>query len=156
MAAPYPVARLVWDQGCDRGRLRVVDDADVPPVGQLRRVDLVVAKPHLPLLISDVAGVALERIVHQLGGVEELLTAVDHLPFAVQTHVHHQRHKRGQDLGDAAAECGRREVENTFALERLGELMDLVHERAPDQARVIGEVLVGDGYGLEHLMLDAD
>ena len=65
-----------------RRRLRVVDEADVPAVRQLARVDLVVALPRGPLLVGEVVGRALQRVVHQLGRVEELLAAVDDLPLA--------------------------------------------------------------------------
>ena len=88
--------------------------------------------------------------MHHLGRVEELLAAVDHVPLALEADVDHQRHQRVQDLRDAAAERGRRHVEDALALEPLGALADLVDQRAADDARVVGEVLVGDGDRLEH------
>ena len=88
--------------------------------------------------------------MHHLGRVEELLAAVDHVPLAVQPDVDHQRHQRVQDLRDAAAERGRRDVQDPLALQPLGALADLVDQRPADDARVIGEVLVADGDGLEH------
>ena len=120
------------------------------PSDSSRGVDLVVAQPGLPLLLGQVLGIALERVVHHLGRVEELLAPVDHLPLAVEPDVDHQRDQRVEDLRHAAAERGRRDVEDALALQPLGALADLVDQRAADDARVVGEVLVGDGDGLEH------
>ena len=82
--------------------------------------------------------------MHDLGGVEELLPAVDHLPLAIEPDVDHQRDERVQDLGHAAAERGRRHVQDALSLEPLGALADLVDHRPADDAGVIGEVLVAD------------
>ena len=133
-----------------RRRLRVVDQAHVPAVGQLAGVHLVVAPPGRPLLLVEVLRRALQGVVHQLGGVEELFAAVDHLPLAVQADVAHQRHERVEDLRDAAAERGRRDVHDALALQRLGQLADFGDQLAPADVRVVGERLVGYGDGLEH------
>ena len=84
VAAPDPVRRLLRHQRADRRRLRVVDDAVVPPARELARVHLVVLAPGRPLLLGQILRMALERVVHQLRGVEELLAAVDHVPLGVQ------------------------------------------------------------------------
>jgi len=42
--------------------------------------------------------------MHQLGDVEELLLAGDHLPVRVEADVPHQGDHRVEDLGDAATE----------------------------------------------------
>ena len=91
--------------------------------------------------------------MHHLGCVEELLAAVDHVPLARQADVDHQRHERVQDLRHTAAEGRRGEMQDPLALQARRPLADLVHERAADDARVVGEVLVGDGDGLEHGLL---
>ena len=80
--------------------------------------------------------------MHQLRRVEELLAPVDHLPLDVDADVAHQRDERVEDLRDAAAERRRREVEDALALQRLGELADLLDERPADDVRVVGERLV--------------
>ena len=54
------------------------------PAVELARVHLVVALPDVPLLLGQVLGRALERVVHELGRVEELLAPVDDLPLALQ------------------------------------------------------------------------
>ena len=150
MAAPHPALGLLGHELAQRRGLRVVDQAHVPAAGQLARVDLVVAPPGRPLLLVEVLGRALQRVVHQLGRVEELFAAVDHLPLAVEPDVAHQRHERVQDLRDAAAERGRGDVHHALALQRLRQLADFGDQLAPADVRVVGERLVGDGDGLEH------
>ena len=103
------------------GRLRVVDDHDVPALLEVARVHRVVALEDLPLLVRDRLLVALERVVHQLRDVEELLAPEDHVPVRVEADVAHQRHDRVEDLRDAAAERGRVDVQDALALERLRE-----------------------------------
>src|SRR3712207_7092693 len=51
------------------------------------RVDLVVLLVDLPLRRRQVERVALQRVVHELGGVEELLAADDDLPLGFDAHV---------------------------------------------------------------------
>ena len=91
--------------------------------------------------------------MHQLGRVEELLAPDDDLPLRLDADVAHQRHERVEDLGDAAAERGRRQVQHLQPLELLGELVDLLDERAPDKVRVVGQGLVTDPYRLQHVPL---
>ena len=62
----------------------------------------------------------------------------------------HERHERVLDLGDAAAERRRGELEHTRAGERRGELADLVHQPAGRDRRVIRKRLVTDVDELEH------
>ncbi len=106
--------------------------------------------PGLPLLLVEVLRGALQRVVHQLGRVEEFLAPVDHLPLALQAHVAHQRHERVQDLRHAPAERRRGDVHHPAALQRLRQLADLVDQVPPADVRVVGERLGGDGDGLEH------
>jgi len=86
-----------------------------------------------PLLVAEVLGRALERVVHQLGRVEELLAAVDDLPLDVEPDVLHERHEGVEDLADAAARNAVAETCTTAgAPQGLGELADLLDEgRAP-------------------------
>ncbi len=150
VAAPDPAARLLRHERVDRGRLRVVDDAEVPAARELARVHLVVLRPGRPLLLGEVLRVALEGVVHDLRGVEELLAPVDHLPLDLEPDVAHQRHERVEDLRDAAAERRGAQVDDAPALQRLGQLADLLHERAADDVGVVGEGLRGQRYWLEH------
>ena len=150
VAAPHPALRLLRHERVERGRLRVVDDADVPSARQLAGVHLVVLRPRRPLLLGEVLRVALERVVHDLRGVEELLAPVDHLPLDFEPDVAHQRHQRVEDLRHAAAERRRAQVDDASALERLRQLTDLLDERAPDEVRVVGEALAGQRDGLQH------
>ena len=93
--------------------------------------------------------VALQRVVDRLRDVEELVPAVDDPPFDVEPGVPHERDERVEDLGDATAERGRREVEHPLALERRGELLDLVHEAPRGDRRVVGQELRADVDQLE-------
>ena len=81
----------------------------------------------------------------QLRGVEELLAPEHHLPLRLDAHVAHQRDQRVEDLGDAAAEGGRGEVEHAQALEVLRQLADLLDERPSGQVGVVREALVAYG-----------
>ena len=154
MTAPDPAARLLGREREQRRRLRVVHDADVPAAGQLARVHLVVLRPRAPLLLGEVLRVALQRVVHQLRRVEELLAAVDHLPLDLEPDVAHQRHERVEDLRHAAAERGRREMDHPLALQRLGELAHLLDQRPADDVRVVREALACEGDRLEHRRRD--
>ncbi len=116
VTTPHPALRLLRHQPVQRGRLRVVDQAHVPAARQLTRVHLVVLPPGLPLLLVEILRGALERVVHELGRVEELLAPVDHLPLALQPDVAHQRHERVQDLRYPAAERGGGDVHDPAAL----------------------------------------
>ena len=89
-------------------------------------------------------GIALKRVVDGLGDVEELVAAVDHPPLGLDADVVQQRDQRVLDLGHAAAERGCREVQHAPPLQRLGQLADLVGERAADDRRVIGKILVAN------------
>jgi hypothetical protein len=99
------VERSMWQRQTQwqAGRLRIVDDDHVPAALELLRVHLVVALPGAPLVLREVLRIPLERVVHQLRRVEELLTAEDDLPVGVDPDVAHERHERVEDLRDAAA-----------------------------------------------------
>ena len=120
------------------------------PPRDLGRVQLVVALEDVPLLVGERVGVALERVVHALGHVVELLAAEHHLPLRLDADVVHERDEGVEDLRDAAAEGGGGEVQDPQALEVLGQLADLLHEVLAGQVRVVGEALVAYRYRLEH------
>ena len=79
-----------------------------------------------------------------LGDVEELGRRGQDLPLDLEPDVGHQRHERVEDLGDAAAERGRVDVQHALAAQPPGELLDLGHELAGDDGAVVGELLVTD------------
>ena len=137
MTAPDPLPAGLRGAAAKADRLRVVDDDRVPlplqPLG-VHRVELV---EQLPLGGSQGGGVALEGVVQELGGVEELLLAEDHLPVGVEPDVAHQRHDRVEDLRDAAAEGGGADVEDTLPLQPLRELVDLLDQPPPDDVGVV-------------------
>ena len=138
-------ARPVGKRVDHRDRLRVVDDHEVVVVlRELRRVLRVEAGEDRLLLRGQRARRALQAVVDRLRDVEELVLAVDDPPLDVEARVRHQRHERVVDLGDAAAERGRRDVHDALALQRLGEPLDLVHQTARDQRGVVAERLVAD------------
>src|SRR5439155_8816755 len=129
---------------------RVVHDHEVVFVGgQLFRVHHVVAAEDLDLVGRERARVTLQAVVQRLGDVEELLGALDDAPLDLESNVGHERHERVVDLGDTAAERGRREMDHALALQRLGEPMNLVDETARGDRRVVGEALVPDVDELE-------
>src|ERR671935_60031 len=75
-------------------------------------------------------------------------------PSVSEARVAHERDQRVVDLGDAAAEGRGGEMHDALALERLGELADLVHEPARRDRRVVAQGLVTDVDELEHVVLD--
>ena len=137
MASPDPapgVAVVVAAQG---GRLGVVDDDVVVVTVHLGGVQLVVAVEDLPVLLGQPVRVALEGVVHELRDVEELLAPEDDVPVRLEPRVAHQGNERVEDLGDAPAHRGRRQVEHPLPPEGLGELLDLLDQRAADEVPVI-------------------
>jgi hypothetical protein len=88
--------------------------------------------------------------VEQLGRVEELLAAHDHLPMRVEAHVAHQRHERVEDLRDPTPEGGRADVQDALPLQVLRQLTDLVDQAAPGQVGVVRQRLAAERYLLKH------
>ena len=125
-------------------RLRVVHDHEVVVVRELARVQLLVAPEDLLLRLAEALRVSLQRVVDRLRDVEELLGAPDDPPLDLEARVLHQRDERVVDLGDAAAERGRRQMDDALARERLRQRADLVHQPARRDRRVVGERLVSD------------
>ena len=127
-----------------------MDDHEVGVVLELGRVQLLVAEEDRLVLGAQPLGRALERVVDRLRDVEELLLAADDPPLDLEARVLHERDERVVDLRDAAAEGGRREVDDALALERLREPADLVHEPARRDRRVVAQRFVTDVDELEH------
>ena len=88
--------------------------------------------------------------MEELGRVEELLLAEDHVPVGVEADVAHQRHDRVEDLRDAAAERGGADVQDALSLQRLGERPDPLGQLFSDDVGVVGEGLLAEGDFLEH------
>ena len=150
VAAPDPVAALLGGAAPQPDRLRVVDDDRVPLALQalgVHRVDLV---EQLPLLVAQRLLGALQRVVEELGRVEELFLAEDHVPVGVEADVAHQRHDRVEDLRDAAAEGGGADVQDALPLQRLGQLADLLDQLLAGDVGVVGEGLLAEGDFLKH------
>ena len=164
MAAPDPLRALGRDAVAarvvaDRGRLGVVDHDEVPFALEGERVvehALEVDALHLrrPLDVG-----ALQGVVDRLGDGEELVAAVDHVPFGVDPDVAEQRDVRGEQLGDAAAVRRGVEVEHPGTAQGLGQGTDPFEGSGLDDVGVVVEVLVEQRYAFEQLELpggDAD
>src|SRR5205085_3385660 len=120
------------------------------------RVDAVVALVGDPLVLRDHLVRPLERVVHQLRDVVELLAPDHDLPVGLEAHVAHQRDERVEDLGDAAAEGGGGQMEHLEALKRLRQLANFLHERAADKMRAIRKALVAYGHRLQQTVTPLD
>ena len=115
------------------------------PPGSSRGVHLVVPLPVVPLLGGEVLRRALQRVVHQLGRVEELLAPVDDLPLDVEADVLHQRDQRVEDLAtpppNAVADmCTTRAPRSGSA-----SVADLLDQVPADDVGVVGEGLGPEG-----------
>ena len=133
-----------------RRRLRVVDEHEVVVVLELLGVHRVVAAEDLLLRLRQAVQVALERVVDRLRDAEELVVALDDPPLDVEPDVLHQGHERVVDLGDAAAERRRGQVDDALSRQRLREPADLVHHATRSERRIVRDRLLSDVYELEH------
>ena len=109
------------------------------PPDEFARVHLVVVAPGGPLLLAEVLGRALQRVVHQLGRVEELLAPVDDLPLGVEPDVLHQRDERVEDLADAAAERGGGDMHDPAPSSGAASSLTSSIRSRPHDVRVVGE-----------------
>ena len=146
VAAPDPVAAVGAGMVDHTGGLRVVDDHVVEGIGERLRVPEVVAPEDLLLVLGERTGRSLETVVDRLRDVEELLLPVDDPPLGVEARVAHERDERVEDLGDAATERGRGEVEDALAGKRLGERLQLLHQPPARDRRVVRQGLMADVY----------
>ena len=136
VAAPDPVAGALGrvragGAGCGSWTMIASQSSS-----RLLRVHRVVGLEHLPLLVGDRLLVALERVVHQLGDVEELLAPEDHVPVRVEADVAHQRDQRVEDLRDAAAERGRADVQDA-GCPRSGSASSRISSISPRPTRCV-------------------
>ena len=122
----------------------------VPLAVQVAGVDRVDLVEDRPLLLAQRLLRSLEGVVQQLGRVEELLPAEDHVPVGVDAGVAHQRHDRVEDLRDAPAEGGGADVEHALPLQRLGQLADALGQLLAGDVPVVGERLLAEGDFLKH------
>ena len=135
----------------DADRLRIVDDDEVVRVGvDLARVQLLELREHVALLRGQALRVCPAAHCGSSSSREERVGALDDPPLDREPRVLHERHERVLDLGDAAAERRRGELEHARAGKRLGELADLVHQPAGRDRRVVRKRLVTDVDELEH------
>ena len=149
--APHPFCGAALEVVDHPHRLRVVHDHEVVVVRvELLRVQGLVGDEDPFLLLGQPLRVPLQRVVDRLRDVEELVGAADDPPLCLESGALHQRDQRVVDLRDAAAERGRREVDDALPLERLREPADLVHEPARRDRRVVAQRFVTDVDELEH------
>jgi len=150
VAAPDPVrvrVREMVDESC---RLGIVDDHDVVVVVELLGVHRVVVPVDLLVGPRQAARVALERVVDRLRDCEEFVGPGHDPPLDVEADVLHERDQGVVDLGDAAAEGGRRHVDDALADQRLGKPANLVHHSARGERGVVRDGLISDVDALEH------
>ena len=127
-----------------------MDDDDVVLVFELHRVHGVVATEDLLLRLRQRLLVALQGVVNRLRDREELVGPGDDPPLDVEAGVFHQRNQCVIDLGDAAAERSRRQVDDPLARERFGEPADLLHQPARRERGVVRDGLMSDVDQLQH------
>ncbi len=119
MAAPDPV-RLALAVGGRPGpqgaRLRIVDHDEVVVARELLGVAAIDVFVERADLVGELDRRPLQAVVEALRDVEELAVGRHHLPLGLQADVVHERHQRVEDLGHAAAERGRIDVQDALAL----------------------------------------
>ena len=96
---------------------------------------------------------ALQRVVHGLGDREEVVAAVDDLPFRFDPEVAQQRNMRRQQFGDAAAVCGCVHMQHASADQWLGELTDPFDRARQDYVRVVVQMFFEKGNPLQQRLL---
>jgi len=97
---------------------------------------LVVARPDLAHLRRPLQQHPLQAVMHRLRDVKELVGAADHLPVGFEAEVRHQRHERGQNLGDAAAERRGVDVQHPRPAQPPGQFQNLSYARVADDRPV--------------------
>ena len=150
VAAPDPLRPVLGRVHPEGGRLRVVDDHEVVVVREAAHVHEVVPLEHRLVGVAQRARVPLERVVHLLGDVEELVAAEHDLPVGLQAGVVHQGDEAVEDLRDAPAEAGGVDVQHPLALEGPGQRPDVGHQVAGHDAVVVGQRLVADVDAADH------
>ena len=92
---------------------------------------------------------ALQRVVHRLGDGEELVAAVNHLPFGIDADGLQQGDVGREQLGDPTAVRSGIHVQHTFALQGSGQLADTFESPGLDDLGVVVEILVEQGDAFE-------
>ena len=110
---------------------------------------MVVLLEDLALRVVEALRISLQRVVDRLRHVEELVLAVNDAPLRLEPDVLHERDERVEDLGHAAAEGRRGEMQDALAGQGLGKHADLVGERATRDRDVVGDCLGADVYPLK-------
>jgi hypothetical protein len=150
VAAPDP-ARLGPREVVDHpDGLGIVNDDEVVVVLEFGCVELLIAPEDLALFLVEPLRVPLQGVMDRLRDVVELLGAGDDAPLDLEARVLHQGNERVVDLGNAAAECRRRQVHDTLSCKRLGKPADFVHQSPRRDGRVIRKGLMSDVDELEH------
>lgn len=117
-----------WDILNDRGRLRVVDDGDVVIQLEFRGVVLVDLQIVKALFLGQGKRlVALKRVVHLFGDVEELVRGFHHLPMRLDARVPEKRHEILQNLRHTPAKRRRVVVAQRGSAQRVRLLFQRVH-----------------------------
>ncbi len=139
----------------EQGRLRIVDEHDVPVLAGLLEClggHAVVLFVDRPVLDGKLVLGALQGVVEALGDVEERLRPEHDIPFGLQAGIPHQRYERVQDLGDPATEARRADVQDPLPPQALPEGHYLIVELPADYAAIIGERFVAGVYTLLHCL----
>src|SRR5919109_2345409 len=151
VAAPDPLSRGVGGVVDHRHRLGVVDDHEVVVrVVEVGGVRAVVFVEDLLLLLGQPLRIPLQRVVDRLRDVEELVLSLDDQPVRLEPGALHERDERVVDLGDAAPESGGRDVGDALPGKRATESLDVGHQPATADRRVIDERLRTDVDVREH------
>ena len=140
MAAPDPFAlapATVLQQRCG---LRIVNEHEVglfQPRSQRLGVSRVgcLIRPQQSLAQGD--AIALQRVVHAFGALEELAVSGNHFPARIDSELPHERHQLGQDFGNAAAAARGIDMHDLRAREGGGELPQLSDHIGSGKLRVI-------------------
>ena len=150
VVSPHLAAEALAQEAEHGCRLRVVDDHEVVVAFEQQRVVEDLLQVDALHCRSPVDVGALQAVVHGFRDREELVAAVHHLPVGVDADAAEQGDVGRQQLGDAAAVRGRVEVEHPRLTQGCGELADPFDDIAPDDARVVVEVLFEQRDTVEH------
>src|SRR6266511_3875744 len=140
----------IADEVEERSGLWVVDDDEVVLALEEERVvekTLEVLTLHLRRPV-DVG--ALQCVVDLLRGGEELVAAVQHLPFRFETDATEQGHVRREELRDTTSVSGRVDVEHACSAHRRRERPNALHRLVADDGGVVTQIPLEERDTLEH------
>src|SRR5215216_1015507 len=138
---PFRLRRKAPREVLEQGRLRIVDEHDVPVFAGLLEClgrHAVVLFVDRPVFDGKLVLGALQGVVETLGDVEERLRPEHDVPLGLQAGIPHQRYERVQDLGDPTTETRRTDVQDAFPPQTLPEGYYLVVEFPTNYAAIIG------------------